>query len=610
MGKLTIKKVTIVGMHNVKHAAYDFSKLTYLHGNNGVGKSTIMEAIQLALLGYIPGKGKTKELIFRHAGEPIMSIMVVLVDDTNNEEIIITRTWKQSGNTVNSDVSIIPADTYSEDTLKSWMSNVELPIFNFNEFIGMTANRLKDWFIKFMPTTLDPHIDWRDTLCKHVTGSYFFRHELLDEVIRGMNTPAVGVEGVREVNDYLKRLLSFKNGELERTTSGIQSLVFHDDIDSTLSEWALVEEKSMLTKQRDKVERWKLIQMQNAQINAQLMGCPINASSIEEDIDYQNLQTSITERKNAIDKLADAAKSCYERVKELEATIVEKTKVVKGNGICPYSKARCSSIEALVRDYEAEIIELKLERDNVHAQMTEHQNECAKLREAYNLELTKLKDIENTYARHAQLTAMLVDSGDIDQNLLSLDFDTMIKAVDDKLIKIKANEKYTQLVDTLAKQKYQIEQDIECLKCWIKLTDVNGMQSRMTVEPFEQFASSIDEYLKYTMGPDVNAAFNIVNKANSFSFGITRNNTYIPFDLLSSGEKCLYALALMITINSSCSDRIGIIMVDDLLDHLDDENIDKLFDGLSKEPSTQFIFAGVKNTNSVSPNIIEVKRNA
>lgn len=604
MSYLSIKKVTIEGMHNVKSVTYDFNKLTYLHGNNGVGKSTVMEAIQLALLGYIPGKGKTKELIFRHANSHTMAITLVLINNETDEEITIIRTWKQSPKGISSDVKILPV-TYVEENLKHWVSNVELPIFNFNEFVGMTANKLKDWFISFIPKE-EAEVNWKAVLTKHVQGNYFFNEKTLKEVLANLGTPDAGVDGVRQVNSYLKQLLSFKKTELERVASTIQSLVFYDDLDGVDNETELMCQRSELIQQRDMVTRWKNTESQNIRVKGQLANCITSADSLMEDAEYIELKQHISDRQNEICTLNDTITSHSVAIANMEAKIKEKQRIINGRGICPYSNNECESIKATIAIYVEDVKALEVTIADCKKIISDCQAKMDELNKVNNADVTKMHQIQSVYDQKNRLTALLVDNFDIDRNWLEMDFESLIAHIDNTVVKIKANAKYNQLIEALTQQKYQIELDIECVKAWAKLTDANGMQSQMMSNPFEKFAESIDEYLKYTMGKDIHAAFYIVEKANSFSFGITRNDSYVPFDLLSSGEKCLYTLALMMAINLNCTDYISVIMVDDLLDHLDDDNIDKLFDSLVEVPNTQFIFAGVKATTSKAPTIIEI----
>ena len=76
---------------------------------------------------------------------------------------------------------------------------------------------------------------------------------------------------------------------------------------------------------------------------------------------------------------------------------------------------------------------------------------------------------------------------------------------------------------------------------------------------------------------DIRANFNVSTKANSFSFGLIRNDVYIPYDLLSSGEKCLYSLALMICIVNNSKSPLKLMLCDDMFDHLDAEAIENKF---------------------------------
>ena len=57
---MKFKSITITGMHKVDKKTYTFNDdVTYFIGENGSGKSTILEAAELALLGYIPGYANT-----------------------------------------------------------------------------------------------------------------------------------------------------------------------------------------------------------------------------------------------------------------------------------------------------------------------------------------------------------------------------------------------------------------------------------------------------------------------------------------------------------------------------------------------------------------------
>ena len=105
---------------------------------------------------------------------------------------------------------------------------------------------------------------------------------------------------------------------------------------------------------------------------------------------------------------------------------------------------------------------------------------------------------------------------------------------------------------------------------------------------------------------DLTAQFNISNKANSFSFGLMRNGIYIPYDLLSSGEKCLYTLALMICITNRSKSPLKLLLLDDAFDHLDPQTIENTFTTLKNIPDIQFIFAGVQMCQSATDIVLPV----
>ena len=170
---MQISRVTIIGMHNVNNVTYDLNQLNYLFGSNGAGKSTVLQAIQLAILGYIPGTDKNKTAIFRHANGNTMSVYVQF-----DNGVSIYRLYQQTGKEIKATVQISP-DTVDMATV---LNGMELPIFDFNEFIGMTANKLKDWFINFLPQD-DTDIDWNTELIQAYPLIENTQPELIEETI-------------------------------------------------------------------------------------------------------------------------------------------------------------------------------------------------------------------------------------------------------------------------------------------------------------------------------------------------------------------------------------------------------------------------------------------
>ena len=195
---MRIKSVHIQGMHNVEDKTYHLSNATYFYGENGAGKSTVLQAIQLALLGYIPGYNKTKEGIFRHANCSKMVVELTLDDDTT-----IMRSWQRKGRDIVTESSV--------DDTSDLLGSIELPISNFSEFTSMTANKLKDWFISFLPDA-DKAIDWYECMHMAVTDMKLTAdsNNYLNDIETYANTlSGSSVQIVRDLNTYLKGQVSF-----------------------------------------------------------------------------------------------------------------------------------------------------------------------------------------------------------------------------------------------------------------------------------------------------------------------------------------------------------------------------------------------------------------
>lgn len=213
------------------------------------------------------------------------------------------------------------------------------------------------------------------------------------------------------------------------------------------------------------------------------------------------------------------------------------------------------------------------------------------------------QNLRTAYIQRDNLRSQLhSEVSDMDKQSLLEELDALNKKMtqtNDLIIKVEVNKRYNELTDKLTVEKFRIEQDIEILKVWIKLTDVNGLQSQLMEEPFKRLADNMSVYLQKLFsgtGKFSAAKFYLSEKANSFSFGVlNQQNEYIEFDLLSSGEKCLYTLALLLSIVDASDSPLKLVMIDDLLDHLDTARIKDCFSTLYSISTVHVLLAGVQD---------------
>ena len=629
MIKLT--KIEIQGMHNVDHKTYNLGDITYLYGHNGAGKSTVMQAIQLALLGYIPGTAKTKSEIFKHANGNMMSVTLYMNDGI--QDITINRSWSGVGSTINTATLVNPIG-YS---IESIISDLELPIFNFSEFVNMTANKLKDWFIEFLPS-MDMHTDWESVLREKLVSSGItdIDENLISDSADDIAAYGLsGMDEVRKANEYFKSMVSMTKKDLDRLQHTIQSLIFYDDISDADTIESVQAEKNKWNTIKESIQNRDRIIRRNESIQKQIAEIDpyySKYSTYEGIPKYKELSDYSYQLKLSIDSAELALSEWTKKQQQFDMEQADITKAInsledkkssmqeildKGN-ICPFTSQVCNSISNMFDDYRAQIDHIDSEIKNLSVSkecLLEEINKCSEklkdLRDGISENTKKLRETEDQmnaiihdFDKISMLTEQLEIVPDVDHDLGEVA--SKLTELDSKAAKITANKQYNDMIDIITVDKYKAESNLECFKKWVELTGVNGLQSDVgAYNPFTQLETSVDTYIKAVFGKSVTSKFNITTKANSFNFGIMRNNSYVPFNLLSSGEKCLFTVALMLSIVKISKSELKLIMIDDLLDHLDNVNIVKLFDSLSELHDIQIIFAGVKSV--VSKYVVEVK---
>lgn len=600
---MKIKSVYIDGLHNAVNKTYEFGDIVYIFGHNGAGKSTILQAIQFALLGYIPGTNKTKEAILRHSPKNNISVKVTLLDGDN--EIDVQRNINKNGNFK----TVVP-ETYDIDSI---VKDLELPIFNFNEFVGQTANKLKEYFIKNILPTVDNVLDWEKILSDSIADCNF---KDKDEILKyGMSLiPVIDNTGeilnqVIQANAKFKEEQSFNKSEIQRLQNTIDSLIYYDDYVGPTNVDALNAELLSLGAIRDQMLRYESAKQSLEANKAKLDSLEDRFATLGGDEGYKYLvDTSLPAEKAEREELISNIERSKSTYTLLKSSYDADAKIIASKGICPYTQKSCESLlsqtEELAANNELRNLDI-LELQGAISRLEHEKDEYD--RNIRNTE-AMISEYDMLYGQInalKQSLSVLPDKPNTDKTLVELNAE-IDRLTEDKS-KLQANLRYNATIEDLTNMKYETELQNTALATWIKKTDTNGLQTELMKEPFNELANTMTDYIRQMYNNNsLTAHFNVESKANSFSFGLIRDGVYIPYDMLSSGEKCLYTLSLMICIVRANASPLKIMLCDDMFDHLDSTAIESTFAALKQVSDIQFIFAGVKSCNNAADIVLSV----
>ena len=593
---MKIKSIHIDGLHNALDKTYDFGDITYLFGHNGAGKSTVLQAIQLALLGYIPGTAKNKSEILRHSPKGDITIELKLDDVT-----ITRRIWKM-GNRIDVD----PV-TYDVPAL---VKELELPIFNFNEFVGQTANKLKDYFIKNILPTSNGELNWQKILAESILDCNFENKSAIVEygmsIIDDLDGDAL--DQVVRANEKFKAEQSYNKSELQRLQNTIDSLIYYEDYTGSTDVTEINTKLLSANLIRDQLLKYNAADNAMKSAKEEIFTLQMQVSKMGDEEKYHQIDADLATIRLEQDRLISAIAAKRDEISVLNGADATAASVINSAGVCPYTKNSCKSILDKIDDLKAESEARKAKKIELQNEVTHLNDELNRLRsDIHNLE-TQLATFKTLWSRIDSLKKTLGDlpeKPDTDKTVEELA--TEIDYLTDCKVKLQANIKYNETIENITNLKFEAEMRSTALSLWVKKTDTNGLQTTLTEKPFEELADKMTGYIhQMYRNTDLKAHFDVSTKANSFSFGLVRDSVYIPYDLLSSGEKCLYALALMICITDNTKSPLKLLLCDDIFDHLDSVAIENTFKALKEIKDVQFIFAGVKDCDAASDVMLHI----
>lgn len=597
---MRIKSVYIEGLHNAHDKTYTFEDITYLHGRNGAGKSTVLNAIQFALLGYIPGS-KTKTAKLRHSKDGKIHVKITLLDDSNND-IVIDRVL-----TENTDILTTTPENYDITTI---ISDLELPIFNFNEFIGQTANKLKDYFIKNILPIQNGTINWESMLTNAIADKTLDNKEDIIrngvELVSDLNGSPL--EQAVSANEIFKNEVSAIKKELDSMQGAIDSLIFYDDYTGPANIDAIDDQIRELSLLKDSVIAYRTAEMQVASVQSKLEIAQKELADLTTIGNSETFNQEATNSSECCEDITNKMQSIKDEIHEIDAKIKSRKFIINSKGVCQYTGDVCESIAAKAEVFTSQVKEFSDLQDALKDKLSEYQLE-------YNRKHSQFEEAQNNINKWNTLTLQIDNLQSMVNTLptkpntdkTDIELAQEIQALQNNKMKAFANHQYNATIDDLTKKKFQTELELAVYKAWVKKTDVNDLQTQIMQQPFNELADKMTSYIQTMYGNNsLKAHFNVEAKANSFSLGIIRDDKYIPYDLLSSGEKCLYTLALMICIIDNSKSPLKVLLLDDSLDNLDDVAIENTFEALKNISGIQFIMAGVKNCNSAQDILVTI----
>lgn len=304
-------------------------------GPNGSGKTTRMQAMSLAALGYVPERGKTLESTFELASEDTMSVCLV------SDSVEVVREYKKSSK-LNAngatDVKISQSITLSpnmgETTIKQKEQRIkeELGDFptmlDFSSFIELTDIKKRD----FIYNLSGDQFTWdKDRIAQHLRDAVL-RAELLqnnpemyevmqknyDETMKQFSANVDVQSGLLAMSEHAKERLSYWKKEKNNADAAVRKLTElknrSSETDRNIAEnqeklKAMGEEKDKLTNELAQIKAHNGIVKQK---QAELEAIKAELESLDKNADSE---TWIENLRSTIDKGSELLKECDDDVK-------------------------------------------------------------------------------------------------------------------------------------------------------------------------------------------------------------------------------------------------------------------------------------------------------
>lgn len=496
--------------------------------------------------------------------------------------------------------------------------------------MSKSANEQKKWFISFLSkafesstNTVDIDEELNNTLeALGIETDVHIRNNVRQYL--DVESCEDGLQYVKDIESSIKEGLSYEKGVHQSLQNTLNTLVLYEDV-SSMKEEDIINELDILRDRKSQLSEIQKEVMAYEYSCKQLQQFSNLADTLELDKQYSVLKEQESELKNNIDRLnadiqqvvsaqATLRDECDEfkssKLTTIECDIQNIRSLANGSGMCPYSKKMCDDVKVYIEEASKKLDELKdiytknkQEYESMIQSLKSMAEDESHSRTTLKDMTSKLSSVKNDmYAISLQYQARDNQKRNLpkkpESNMTYEEVSNQISFVADQieianinLGKIQSNAKYNELKEKIDKDMTICDFTVKALNSLQTRFGSNGLQQEVMERPFEKLIDSITTYLQKTFGTkSIKAYFELSEKSNSFEFGFIRNDAKVPFEVLSSGEKCVYMLALQSSLIDKSTD-LKLIILDDVFDHVDTHNIERCIKAAKKFKNIQYVFA-------------------
>jgi len=597
-----VKRITNISGSNFRFNKFnvDISPTMLIHGKNGSGKSTIIDAIIISQLGYLPRYGKQASKTMFGARDKSMAIGMTLSDGFKVERVFSGTRARASTET-----TTFPGGATKDEARATVLTNLGNCTISFDleEFLSLSDAKARQYIFSILPVDHEKFnrediISNREMDYENVWSQGMAVQDGIIHVLSWLKSQLSDERKIKKNAESAQKELAKRTAELSETPGQIKSK--KSDLDRLIADLPAIQtriESAMSPDKRtelsNKITELGLQIAEKTEIRA---GVTANFKEItlklnnlpngftldveEKRVLFEELRISLAKKKaiNVFDGSLVAGhvcETCRQTITEEHINVLKKSKFKIISGI--------SSTEKQIDDLDEEIQNLINNHDQQMKELSENRID---LKSALNSGNTEIRNLENTQQKLIdQLSAM----GNPDTEAVSVEDLEKQMTVAQEQIKILREE-----IGELTRQKETMGN--------LEDANVKAEASRERIdllkEEIKAFSEVLGKILEDSTGPfmnNVNLILHHVNEGYSFyldlinetmtkdlfEMGWDRDGIKIPFASLSNGEKALFGLAFQCAVIEAENPPIKVLLAD---------NIERLYG----EDRTNFLRAGCK----------------